>query len=156
MRKIVLWTGLLAIAGLVLGATFGSMSAGHCIPFMERPIPGATCHRILGSYVSDTTYSAVKMGIVGMLSGLGIGIFVVAPMVLWEGSDPKEAPSLLEYPVIWFGIQLVELLVVIPILVVWVPDDGTWPEPLRISMWIVALVGVTAVNYAIRRRFIPR
>jgi hypothetical protein len=62
----------------------------------------------------------------------------------------------LEHRVIRFGLQLVELLVLIPGLLFWIPDPGVWPEGIRIGVWVLALVGVTAVNYAIRRRFIPR
>ena len=77
-------------------------------------------------------------------------------MLLWRRSGARDAPSLLEYPIVWFGLQLAELLIVIPALLFWVPDPGEWPEAARIAVWVAALASVMAMNYALRRRFIPR
>jgi hypothetical protein len=31
-----------------------------------------------------------------------------------------------------------------------------WPVPLQAAVWVVVLGAVTALNFAIRRRFVPR
>jgi NADH:ubiquinone oxidoreductase subunit 3 (subunit A) len=61
---------------------------------------------------------------------------------------------LLEIPFVWFGIQLVELAIVTPLI--WALVPRTWPTAVVITAWVVALAVLTALNYSIRRRFIPR
>ena len=87
---------------------------------------------------------------------MAAGIFFVVPMLHGQRDDPAPPLHPVEVPVIWFGLQLLELVIVIPTLLFWVPDPGVWPEGVRIAIWVVALAGITAANYAIRRRFIPR
>jgi hypothetical protein len=67
-------------------------------------------------------------------------------------SEPRIHP--LEVPFIWFGLQFLELTIVIPTVLAVVPD--AWSEGLQWGVLIAIVVGLTAANYAIRRRFIPR
>jgi drug/metabolite transporter (DMT)-like permease len=69
-----------------------------------------------------------------------------------EGRSSRIHP--LEIPFIWFGIQFVELVVVIPAVFALVPD--AWSEGLRWAVLIAVVAALTVANYAIRRRFIPR
>jgi hypothetical protein len=59
-----------------------------------------------------------------------------------------------KWPFIWFGLQFLELTIVIPTVLAVVPD--AWSEGLRWGVLIAIVVGLTPANYAIRRRFIPR
>ena len=60
----------------------------------------------------------------------------------------------LENPIVWLGIQLVELVIVIT-LFKWLVPAG-WSAGARVIL-VVAIVGlVTWGNYVVRRRFIPR
>jgi len=56
--------------------------------------------------------------------------------------------------VVWFGVLLAEWAVLGPLLWALVPRH--WPDPLEIGAWLFVLGAVTALNYSIRRRFIPR
>lgn len=84
------------------------------------------------------------------------GVFIAIPVMLWRRGGHANSMHPLEYPLIWFGLQAVELLVIVPVLLFWVPDPGVWPEALRIAGWLAALIGLTFFNYSLRRRFIPR
>jgi hypothetical protein len=70
-----------------------------------------------------------------------------------EGSSVPRA-HLLEIPFVWFGLQLLELGVVIVLFRLYLPRD--WPWGVYVVIWLVLLIGLTIVNYRIRRRFIPR
>jgi drug/metabolite transporter (DMT)-like permease len=70
-----------------------------------------------------------------------------------EGSPvPRVHP--LEIPFVWFGLQLVELGIVTVLFRLFLPRD--WPWGLDWAIWLVLLIGLTIVNYRIRRLFIPR
>jgi hypothetical protein len=149
------WLGTLSIGGLLLCGTFGyvvSLSS-DCIADGIGSIP--SCYRIFGSYVSDTIYFTVVGGLAGAGIGLALGLFLAIPA--WgRGRSQGTAVHPLEVPFVWFGLQLLELVVLVPALLFWVPDPGRWPEAARGAVWIAALIGLTVVNYRIRRRFIPR
>lgn len=140
---------------MLLGGAFGFIAAltGDSHADGARPIP--SCYRIFGSYVSDTTYLTVAAGLVGAGIGLALGLFLAIPA--WgRGRGEGTAVHPLEVPFVWFGLQLLELVVLVPMLLFWVPNPGQWPEAARVAVWIAALIGLTVINYGIRRRFIPR
>jgi hypothetical protein len=60
----------------------------------------------------------------------------------------------LEIPVVWFGIQFVQLAIIGPLLWSFLRDD--WPNIAAIFISAAVLIGITVLNYKIRRRFIPR
>jgi hypothetical protein len=60
----------------------------------------------------------------------------------------------LEVPFIWFGLQFLELTIVIPVVLSLVP--GGWSEGVRWGFLVAVVVALTVANYTIRRRFIPR
>jgi hypothetical protein len=156
MRRSLVWVGILTIAGLVLGGVFGSVvsRAIGCVMDGQLP-PGATCDRVLGTYVSAGIYYTVAASLLGAAIGLVLGLFLAIPT--WSGGARRaEAVHPLEVPFIWFGLQLLELVVLVPVLLFWVPDPGRWPEAARVAVWFAALIGLTVVNYRVRRRFIPR
>ena len=158
MGKPLRWVGVLGLVGLVVGGVYGfitSLSIGCEVDGIGLP-PDATCYRSFGLYVSGTTYYTVGAGLVGMVIGLVVGIFIAIPVVLWQRGGHAQSMHPLEYPLIWFGLQAVELLIIVPALLFWVPDPGVWPEALRAGVWLVVLIGVTFLNYALRRRFISR
>ena len=158
MEKPLRLVGVLGLIGLVVGGVYGfvaSRTIGCAVDGIGLPLD-ATCHRFFGLYVSGTTYHAVAAGLVGMVIGLVVGIFIAIPFVLWQRGEHALSMHPLEYPLIWFGLQAVELLIMVPALLFWVPDPGVWPEALRAAVWLVTLIGVTFLNYSLRRRFIPR
>lgn len=69
-----------------------------------------------------------------------------------EGSPvPRVHP--LEIPFVWFGLQLIEYAIV------WLLITNFLPEGMPGAVWallLVLMVGLTILNYRIRRRFIPR
>lgn len=71
-----------------------------------------------------------------------------------EVAPEPARPHLLEIPVVWFAVLLAEWAILGPLL--WALVPRRWPDPLEIAAWVVVLVAVTALNYSIRRRFIPR
>jgi len=155
VRKPIRWVGSLSIAGLLLGGASGFLvsRSSDCVADGVDVIP--SCYRIFGSYVSDTTYLTVAAGLVGAGIGLALGLFLAIPA--WgRGRGEGTAVHPLEVPFVWFGLQLLELVVLVPLLLFWVPDQGQWPEAARVAVWIAALIGLTVINYRIRRRFIPR
>ena len=158
MGKPLRWVGVLGLVGLVVGGVYGFVASRTigCVSDGIGLPPDATCYRFLGLYVSGTTYYTVGAGLVGMVIGLVVGIFIAIPVVLWQRGEHAHSMHPLEYPLIWFGLQAVELLLIVPALLFWVPDPGVWPEALRAGVWLVVLIGVTFLNYALRRRFIPR
>lgn len=158
MEKPLRLVGVLGLIGLVVGGNYGfitSLSSGCAVDGVGLP-PDATCYRFFGRYVSGTTSFTVATGVVGIAIGLVVGFFIAIPVVLWQRGGHTRSMHPLEYPVVWFGLQAVELLVIVPALLFWVPDPGVWPEALRAAVWLVVLIGVTFLNYALRRRFIPR
>ena len=58
--------------------------------------------------------------------------------------------GLLSYPVVWFGLQLLEFAVVVWV-VRWIAPDS-WPAAVAILAVLVA--GLTVVNVRLRRRFL--
>jgi hypothetical protein len=70
-----------------------------------------------------------------------------------EGSPvPHVHP--LEVPFVWFGIQFIELAIIGPIVWAFLRED--WPNIVAIAIALAVLIGLTVLNYKIRRRFIPR
>ena len=69
-----------------------------------------------------------------------------------SASGPRIHP--LEVPFIWFGLQFLELTIVIPVVLSLVP--GGWSEGVRWGFLVAVVVALTVANYTIRRRFIPR
>jgi hypothetical protein len=59
----------------------------------------------------------------------------------------------LEIPFVWFVLLLVEWAIIARVLVEVVP--ASWPTGAVVAVWIAALAGVSTLNYAIRRRFVP-
>jgi hypothetical protein len=60
----------------------------------------------------------------------------------------------LEVPFVWFGIQLVEFMIVLLLMRRFVPEDV--PTAVGVTILVVLMAGLAVVNYRIRRRFIPR
>ena len=60
----------------------------------------------------------------------------------------------LEIPFVWFGIQFIEFAVVWLLIQRVVPDDV--PTVVGVTILLVLMAGLVAMNYWIRRRFIPR
>lgn len=86
------------------------------------------------------------------MSGSSISGSDAPPTYARRVSEPPIHP--LENPIVWLGIQLVELVIVIT-LFKWLVPSG-WSAGARVIL-IVAIVGlVTWGNYVVRRRFIPR
>ena len=54
----------------------------------------------------------------------------------------------------WFGLQLAEYAIVWLLITAILP--ATTPGPVAWSLILVLMVGLTILNYRIRRRFIPR
>jgi hypothetical protein len=158
MRTPVRWVAMLGLAGLLIGGVYGFLVARtiDCVVDGADLPANATCYHVLGLYLSSAAYHTAAAAAIGASIGVMLGLFIVNPILLWRRQDRSTRMHVLEHPVIWLGLQLVELIVLIPTLLFWIPDPGVWPEGIRIGVWVVALVGVTAVNYAIRRRFIPR
>jgi hypothetical protein len=149
---------ILTTAGLLAGGVFGYLAArtiGCEVDGIDLPA-NATCYRVFGVYLSGATYHTAAAAVVGAAIGVVLGLFVITPILLWRTQDRATRMHPLEHPVIWFGLQFLELLVLVPALLFWVPDAGVWPEAPRIAIWVIAVVAVAAINYAIRRRFIPR
>ena len=70
-----------------------------------------------------------------------------------EGSPvPRVHP--LEIPFVWFGLQLIEYAIVWLLITTLLPDS--MPGPVGWALLLVLMVGLTILNYMIRRRFIPR
>ena len=158
VRKPLRWVLVLVVAGLVVGAAIGyivSRSSG-CVLDATGPVPEGACVRWLGMYFSGTFKYVAGSALIGGGIGLVLALFVVTPVLLWRATERTMRMHPLEVPVVWFGLQLVELFLIVPALLFWVPDPGEWPEAARWAVWIVALGGITAANYALRRRFIPR
>jgi drug/metabolite transporter (DMT)-like permease len=147
---------IFAAAGMVLGGLFGLLIgiSSDCHIDHDGTLPAGACVRFLGTYFSTLTKFVVAGAIVGGAVGLAAGIFFGVPL-LHERKREGLAVHPLEIPAIWFGVQLVGLMILIPALLFWVPDPGEWPEAARWAVWILVLFGLTAMNYAIRRRFIP-
>jgi hypothetical protein len=157
MNRPVRWVVLLTAAGVLAGGVFGYLVArtiGCVVDGLGIPTSG-TCYRVLGSYVSGTTYYTAAAALIGAGIGLALALFVATPILLRRSRDRDTRMHPLEHPVTWFGLQLLELLIVVPELLFWVPDPGVWPEAARIAVFVLVLTGLMAVNYAIRRQFIP-
>jgi hypothetical protein len=73
-----------------------------------------------------------------------------------EGSSvPRVHP--LEIPFVWFGLQFVELAIVWLLIETFVPKDvRDVPLGVGVAFSLALLIGLSVINYRIRRRFIPR
>lgn len=70
-----------------------------------------------------------------------------------EGSPvPRVHP--LEIPFVWFGLQLIEYAIVWLLITNFLPEG--LPGAVGWALLLVLMVGLTILNYRIRRRFIPR
>jgi hypothetical protein len=70
-----------------------------------------------------------------------------------EGSPvPRVHP--LEIPFVWFGLQLVEYAIVWLLITNFLPEGML--GAVGWALLLVLMVGLTILNYRIRRRFIPR
>jgi hypothetical protein len=158
MRRAFRWAAILGCAGAVLGGLLGFLVAlsSDCHIDHDGTLPAGACFRFLGMYLSGTTKYVAAGALGGAGLGVAVGIFLAVPLIREHSHDRSSAVHPLEVPAIWFGLQLAELFILIPALLFWIPDPGVWPEALRVGIWVVVLVGVTALNYAIRRRYIPR
>ena len=86
------------------------------------------------------------------MSGSSISGSDAPPTYARRVSEPPIHP--LENPIVWLGIQLVELVIVITLFKWLVPSR--WSAG-SIAIPILGIVGlVTWGNYVVRRRFIPR
>lgn len=158
MEKPLRLVGVLALIGLVLGAVYGfviALSSSCVVDGVGLPAE-ATCYRFLGRYFSEATAYTVGAGLGGFMIGLASGLIVMIPLLLWRRDDEERTGHLLENPLVWFGLQIVELAIVVPALLFWIPDPGDWPEVLRWAVAVVALVALTYANYVLRRRFLPK
>ena len=72
-----------------------------------------------------------------------------------RATDDPDSPRVhpLEIPVVWFAVHLVEFAIVVGLLWPRVPSD--WPTPVLVGISILVFGALTALNYVIRRRFIP-
>jgi len=59
-------------------------------------------------------------------------------------------PRWFDVPVVWFGIQLLELLVIVPLVLRWMGGEG-WPRAWQVAAFGVAVVLVIIANYAVLR-----
>lgn len=158
MEKPLRMVGVSALIGLVLGGVYGfviALSSGCVVDGMGLP-PEATCYRFLGRYFSQTTAYTVGAGLGGLTIGLVLGLIVAIPLLLWRREDEEPTGHLLENPFVWFGLQIVELAIVVPALLFLIPDPGDWPEVLRWAVAVVALAALTYANYVLRRRLLPK
>ncbi len=64
--------------------------------------------------------------------------------------DRSRIARLLSYPVVWFGLQLVEFAAVVWVVRRIAPDS--WP--VAVAILAVLVVGLTVVNVRLRRRFL--
>jgi hypothetical protein len=71
-------------------------------------------------------------------------------------STPEDIPPLrpLENPVVWFLLQVAGYAVATLVFRRVLPDE--FPFWVGFALWILLIIGLTLVNYALRRRFIPR
>ena len=158
MEKPLRLVGVSALIGVSLGGIygFGASLDMHCAADYVTDVPGATCFRLLGRFVSGSTYYTVVVGVVGMAIGVALGSFMAIPMMLWRRERPGPRMHLLENPAIWFGLQVAEFAVAVVALLFLPPDPGVWPEGLRWAVAAVTLIALMILNYGLRRRFIPR
>jgi hypothetical protein len=79
--RIVIVFGLL---GTVIAGVLGYMAAtfGSCAVLSEDP--GATCYRVFGHYLSETTYFALIEPLKGLVIGLGSGLLIVMGRWMWH------------------------------------------------------------------------
>ena len=64
---------------------------------------------------------------------------------------PKIHP--LENPFIWFLVQVAEVVAATALLSLVLPDD--LPLAVGLTLFVALVAGLTGLNVAIRRRFIP-
>jgi hypothetical protein len=118
MGKPLRWVGVSVLIGLVLGSVFGFLQAQatSCeVDGIGLPID-ATCYRVFGFYLSTSVYYTLATGLIGMAVGLAIGLIVAIPLFLWRRDDREPTQHLLENPLVWLGLQVVELAIVVPAL----------------------------------------
>ena len=70
-----------------------------------------------------------------------------------EVAPEPARPHLLEIPVVWFALHLVEYAIFVGLISPVAPR--TWSTPVMAAISFLVIGGLTALNYAIRRRFIP-
>ena len=70
-------------------------------------------------------------------------------------TKPERTPRVhvLEIPVVWFLLQLLEYTLLILVFQSIVPES--WPVSIDVSLAVAILGAFAFVNYRIRRRFIP-
>jgi len=60
----------------------------------------------------------------------------------------------LEIPFVWFGLQLIEYGIVWLLMKTFLPETtSAW---VAWAIFLLLMVGLTIVNYRVRRRFLPR
>jgi ABC-type transport system involved in multi-copper enzyme maturation permease subunit len=71
-------------------------------------------------------------------------------------TDPEGVPRIhpLENPFVWFLLQASEYVVATLLLSLLLPNH--LPLGVGLAIFVTLIVGITSLNYAIRRRFIPR
>jgi hypothetical protein len=70
-------------------------------------------------------------------------------------TDPDwQRPRLLEIPIVWFAILVVECVVLAAALRALVPED--LGGVVVVAIWVGAFVLLAGFNVALRRRFVPR
>lgn len=149
MRRAIPPIGVVAVAGGVVGALIGLRSAGliscDCAP--NGSVEGCPCYPILGMWFSEPASYAWAGALIGLTLVLMQAIIVVAMTPRGAG-----ALRLREMPFAWFGIELIEIVVVVSFLTAGVPDWSTAPS---LASLIAVMVGLAVANYLIRRRFVP-
>jgi hypothetical protein len=61
-----------------------------------------------------------------------------------------ERPRLVDLPMFWFVVQLIEFLILVRLLSSWVPV--TWSNAARATLWIATGLVFCVVNYLLIRR----
>ena len=71
-----------------------------------------------------------------------------------EDRSPVPRVHPLEIPFVWFGLQLIEYAIVWLLVTTLLPEG--MPGPVGWALILMLMIGLTILNYRIRRRFIPR
>lgn len=67
--------------------------------------------------------------------------------------EPDASLHPLEVPFVWLSLQVLEWAVVSLLLRWLLPRD--WPFGVYVGIWVALLIGLSVLNYRIRRRFLP-